>query len=120
MNVVNHLGRRVHSHAGCVIIGFMCEKRPVACAHPKLARQARQDDGPSEHVRTVGDLTILNHDLLGFFCSRRCPGSVIIKAYDLAVALRDAGVPVVGGFHAPMPPGSYSSSRGNSAAVSVV
>ncbi len=40
--------------------------------------------------------------LLALFCSRKCPGSVILRAYDLAVALRDAGVPVIGGFQTPM------------------
>jgi hypothetical protein len=48
-----------------------------------------------------------NHDLLdlpltALFCSRKCPGNVILRAYDLAVGLRDAGVPVIGGFHTPM------------------
>lgn len=51
---------------------------------------------------TVGDRTILNHRLLGFFCSRRCPGDVILQTYDLARDLRDHGVPVIGGFHSPM------------------
>jgi predicted Rossmann fold nucleotide-binding protein DprA/Smf involved in DNA uptake len=40
--------------------------------------------------------------MLGFFCSIRCPGKVILAVYDLARALRDAGVPVIGGFHTPM------------------
>jgi hypothetical protein len=40
--------------------------------------------------------------LLALFCSRKCPGSVILRAYDLAVALRDAAVPVIGGFQTPM------------------
>ena len=40
--------------------------------------------------------------LLGFFCATRCPGNVILRTYDLALALREAGVPVIGGFHTPM------------------
>lgn len=40
--------------------------------------------------------------LLALFCSRACPGSVILRAYDLAVALREAGVAVIGGFQTPM------------------
>jgi hypothetical protein len=40
--------------------------------------------------------------LLGFFCATRCPGNVILRTYDLAIALRKAGVPVIGGFHTPM------------------
>lgn len=51
---------------------------------------------------TIGDRTILAHPLLGFFCSSQCPGDIILRTYDLARALRDAGVPVIGGFHSPM------------------
>ncbi|MBI2856665.1 MAG: hypothetical protein HYX93_07455 [Chloroflexi bacterium] len=50
----------------------------------------------------IGNATILNADLLALFCSVRCPGDLILKTYDLARALRDAGVPVIGGFHSPM------------------
>lgn len=39
---------------------------------------------------------------LGLASSVRCPGEVILRTYDLAIALRDAQVPVIGGFHAPM------------------
>lgn len=39
---------------------------------------------------------------LGLFASVRCPGSVILRTYDLSIALRQAGVPVIGGFHSPM------------------
>jgi predicted Rossmann fold nucleotide-binding protein DprA/Smf involved in DNA uptake len=40
--------------------------------------------------------------LLGFFCATRCPGNVILRTYDLALALREAGVPIISGFHTPM------------------
>lgn len=50
----------------------------------------------------IGNLALLDGPLLALFCSRRCPGNVILRAYDLAVALRDAGVPVIGGFHTPV------------------
>jgi predicted Rossmann fold nucleotide-binding protein DprA/Smf involved in DNA uptake len=45
---------------------------------------------------------LLDQPLLALFCSRACPGSVILRAYDLAVALRDAGVPVIGGYQTPL------------------
>lgn len=51
---------------------------------------------------TLGNRSILGRPLLGFFCSRQCPGDIILRTYDLARALRDAGVPVIGGFHSPM------------------
>ena len=46
--------------------------------------------------------TSQQNEYLATYCSRRCPGSVILLAYDLAVALRDAGVPVIGGFGTPV------------------
>lgn len=53
-------------------------------------------------ITLIGDSRLLQHALLGFACSTRCPGDVILQTYDLARALRDAGVPVIGGFHSPM------------------
>jgi predicted Rossmann fold nucleotide-binding protein DprA/Smf involved in DNA uptake len=45
---------------------------------------------------------LLDRPALGLLCSRACPGGIILRAYDLALALRAAGVPVIGGFHAPL------------------
>ena len=53
-------------------------------------------------VTLHGDLGILDERLLGFFCSVRCPGDVILKTYDLARALRETEVTIVGGFQSPM------------------
>ena len=53
-------------------------------------------------IWAIGNLEILQTRLVGFFCSTRCPGEVILRTYDLARALRDAGIPVIGGFHSPM------------------
>ena len=49
-----------------------------------------------------GNLRLLNEPLTALFCSNRCPGDLILKTYDLARAIRDAGVPVIGGFQTPM------------------
>ena len=57
---------------------------------------------PCPQIWALGNLDILTMPLLGFFCATRCPGSVILRTYDLALALREAGVPVIGGFHTPM------------------
>jgi len=54
------------------------------------------------HIWAIGNLTILEKRLLGLFCSTRCPGEIILRTYDLARTLRDAGVPVISGFHSPM------------------
>jgi hypothetical protein len=40
---------------------------------------------------------------VGFdICSVKCSGNAILQTLDLAQQLRDAGVPVIGGFHSPM------------------
>ena len=49
-----------------------------------------------------GNLALLQEPLTALFCSNRCPGDLILKTYDLARAMRDAGVPVIGGFQTPM------------------
>lgn len=51
---------------------------------------------------TLGDRKALTQPLLALFCSERCPGDLIIKACDSATELRDAGVPVISGFHSPI------------------
>ena len=50
----------------------------------------------------LGDARLLDRPMLGLVCSMRCPGQIILRTYDLARALRDASVPVIGGFHSPM------------------
>jgi predicted Rossmann fold nucleotide-binding protein DprA/Smf involved in DNA uptake len=64
----------------------------------------RQADGKPfcPRIWAIGDLRILDKPLLGFFCSARCPGEVILRTYDAARALQKAKVPVIGGFHSPM------------------
>ena len=50
----------------------------------------------------LGNLRLLDEPLTALFCSNRCPGDLILKTYDIARAMRDAGVPVIGGFQTPM------------------
>lgn len=53
-------------------------------------------------ITGLGNLDILNHKKLAFFCSAKCPGSLILKVYDLSQSLKQAGVTVIGGFHSPI------------------
>ena len=53
-------------------------------------------------LTAVGNLDILRQKKLALFCSVKCPGNLILQTYDLARALRDTGVTVIGGFHSPM------------------
>ena len=53
-------------------------------------------------LRTIGNTQVLDLDLTALFCSNQCPGDLILKTYDLARSVRDAGTPVIGGFQTPM------------------
>ena len=50
----------------------------------------------------LGNLRLLDEPLTALLCSNRCPGDLILKTYDIARAMRNAGVPVIGGFQTPM------------------
>jgi len=65
------------------------------------ARQFLRKRGLSS-VEALGQTAILSERRLALFCSVRCPGEIIVLAYDLALALRSADATVVGGFHSPM------------------
>ena len=53
-------------------------------------------------VNSKGNLNLLDEPLTALSCFNRCPGDLILKTYDLARAMRDSGVPVIGGFQTPM------------------
>jgi predicted Rossmann fold nucleotide-binding protein DprA/Smf involved in DNA uptake len=59
------------------------------------------DKAPTR-ICTIGNLNILKSKSVALICSVKCPGNIILQTYDLAQRLRDAGVPVIGGFHSPM------------------
>jgi predicted Rossmann fold nucleotide-binding protein DprA/Smf involved in DNA uptake len=58
--------------------------------------------GSCSRIWAIGNIEILKARPLGLFCSAKCPGNVIVQTFDLARALRDAGLPVIGGFHSSM------------------
>jgi len=53
-------------------------------------------------LHTLGNINLLRLPLMALFCSRKCPGDAILKAYDLAQELREKEIPVIGGFHTPV------------------
>lgn len=59
-------------------------------------------EGAPRHLSVIGNAELLKNQMLALFCSIQCPGSIILKTYDLARAMRDMGIPVIGGFHTPM------------------
>jgi predicted Rossmann fold nucleotide-binding protein DprA/Smf involved in DNA uptake len=73
----------------------------VEPSYPPALTRFLGDHAP-ERISTLGDLAILQQKTIALFCSRKCPGGLILQTYDLAQYLRDAGVTVIGGFHSPM------------------
>jgi predicted Rossmann fold nucleotide-binding protein DprA/Smf involved in DNA uptake len=55
-----------------------------------------------EALFTIGETGVLDSPLTALFCSSKCPGSVILKTYDLAQKLRSEGRTVISSFHSPM------------------
>lgn len=70
-------------------------------AYPESLRLYLGDRAP-RRIFALGDFNLLKRKLFALFCSVKCPGDLIIKTYDLARELRDAGVTVISGFHSPM------------------
>lgn len=90
--------------SGRQAIGLAATVRSLSLAdatYPSVLRAYLGDQAP-ERIFTLGDLDILQEKTLGLFCSVKCPGNLILKTYDLARELRDAGVTVISGFHSPM------------------
>ncbi len=70
------------------------------CWPPQLARRLGRE-APSA-LTALGDPTLLGGSLTALFCSARCPGNAILRAYDQAAHWRDTGRAVIGGFHSPL------------------
>lgn len=76
----------------------------IEAGSPTYAKTFKHCLDPTSYpaIWAIGNLAILENNLLGFFCSAKCPGNIILKSYDLARALRDAGIAVISGFHSPI------------------
>jgi len=57
---------------------------------------------PLPNLITIGNLDILRLKHTALFCSRKCPGDAIVRAYDLSRELREKETPVISGFHTPV------------------
>ena len=69
--------------------------------YPTALQQHLSKDAP-DMITAIGNLDILHKKPTSIFCSKKCPGDLIVKAYDLAQILRDVGMTVISGFHSPM------------------
>lgn len=69
--------------------------------YPLKCRERMGADAP-ERLSAIGNLDLLSLPKTAIFCSARCPGDVILGAYDQACRWRDAGQCVISGFHSPV------------------
>jgi predicted Rossmann fold nucleotide-binding protein DprA/Smf involved in DNA uptake len=69
--------------------------------YPAVLQKYLGDRSPV-YITILGNPNILRRKTLALFCSVKCPGKLILQTYDLMQNLRQAGVPVIGGFHSPM------------------
>lgn len=53
-------------------------------------------------LTALGDVNLLHRDTLALFCSARCPGSLILRFYDVLRTLRNEPRTVISGFHSPV------------------
>ncbi|MFN0213306.1 MAG: DNA-processing protein DprA [Saprospiraceae bacterium] len=50
----------------------------------------------------MGNLSILEQPKTTFLCSRQVPADAVLKCYDWAIQMREAGRCVISGFHSPL------------------
>ncbi|MBI4325626.1 MAG: hypothetical protein HY674_10230 [Chloroflexi bacterium] len=69
--------------------------------YPARLRERLGDTAPAQ-VFALGNLNVLALPKTALFCSTRCPGQAILRAYDQAAKWRDEGRCVISGFHSPV------------------
>lgn len=82
---------------------------PTDKNYPSYIQQYLKDDTP-ETIWARGNIELLPNarnmtetaDLWAIFCSRKCPGEIILKTHDLAQEFKNKGIPTIGGFHSPI------------------
>lgn len=76
--------------------------------YPKRLKKYLKTETP-ETIWARGNINLLpgqntsaNKDLWALFCSRKCPGELILKTHDLAQTFKERGIPTIGGYHSPI------------------
>ena len=68
---------------------------------PRLLTERLSASQPPK-LSALGNLDLLALPKTALFCSARCPGKIILTAYDQAAKWRDAGRCIISGFHSPV------------------
>lgn len=69
--------------------------------YPLAQIRSCDSQAPSE-LSMAGPSELLNPSNVGFFCSSKCPGSIVLKTFDAITRMRDEGRILIGGFHSVM------------------
>lgn len=69
--------------------------------YPARLRERLGADAPPR-LTAVGNLNLFALLKTALFCSARCPGDAILRAYDQAAKWRDEGRCIISGFHSPV------------------
>ena len=69
--------------------------------YPARLRERLGDAAPAQ-LTAFGNLDLLALPKTALFCSARCPGAAILRAYDQAAHWRDTGRCIISGFHSPV------------------
>ena len=70
-------------------------------AYPKALQAGLGSSAPAEFW-AAGPTELLARSKVGFFCSSQCPGSIILKTFDVITQMRDEDQILIGGFHSVM------------------
>ena len=74
---------------------------PADARYPARLRERLADAAPAQ-LTALGNLDLLALPKTALFCSTRCPGAAILRAYDEAAHWRDTGRCIISGFHSPV------------------
>ena len=76
--------------------------------YPKRLKKYLKTETP-ETIWACGNIDLLpgtdavfNGNLWALFCSKKCPGELILKTHDLAQTFKERGIPTIGGYHSPI------------------
>jgi len=75
--------------------------KPGDAPWPRLLAVRLGPSAPAQ-LSALGNMDLLALPKTAVFCSARCPGRVILTAYDQAARWRDAGRCIISGFHSPI------------------
>ena len=73
----------------------------AAARFPARLRERLGTNAPG-HLSALGNLELFAQPKTALFCSARCPGHAILRAYDQAAKWRDEGRCIISGFHSPV------------------